>query len=341
MNFAAFKLWREACIRTVPDVVDCAETNLYSALAPLQPRLDPSDTHPRVHRCDLARAWLQRYGFDTGRSRQALVCRGVRHALQLIFKRLSAEGARLWLPSDVYPVYQALAQSAGIAPQTFPTLPAPSFPMAGGTDGPEFLLIANPLKPLGRFLNDEECAALVAWVNAAPGRRLLIDCVYDLGAPFHSTTMQLLQTERAILLHSTTKGWLTPQTFGVALVGEDCAGFESDFREDPPAAMQLQLAHHFLSVEADCPARVVDALQARARRLAERLPEAIRDAGRVGSTDCAPGCYLFPVPLSAEQLLHTHGLVAIPASAFGAEGWSGSILTSLSDSFAPQHHAST
>ncbi len=341
MNFAAFKLWREACLRTTPDVVDCAETNLYGALASLQPHLDPSETPQRVHRCDLARAWLQRYGFDTGRSRQALVCRGVRHALQLIFKRLSAEGARLWLPSDVYPVYQALAQSAGITPQTFPTLPAPIFPTAGGTDGPEVLLIANPLKPLGRFLNDEECAALLAWVNAAPGRRLLIDCVYDLGAPFHPTTMKLLQTERAILLHSATKGWLTPQTFGVALVGEDCTGFETDFREDPPSAMQLQLAHHFLSAAADCPARVVDALQARARSLAERLPQTVRDVRLVAPANSAPGCYLFPVPFSAEQLLNDYGLLAIPASAFGAGGWNGSILTSLSDGFAPQHHAST
>ncbi|WP_209444371.1 hypothetical protein [Ralstonia insidiosa] len=138
MNFAAFKLWREACLRTTPDVVDCAETNLYGALASLQPHLDPSETPQRVHRCDLARAWLQRYGFDTGRSRQALVCRGVRHALQLIFRRLSAKGAHLWLPSDVYPVYQALAQSAGITPQTFPTLPAPIFPTAGGPTAPRF-----------------------------------------------------------------------------------------------------------------------------------------------------------------------------------------------------------
>lgn len=338
MNFAAFKLWREACLRTTPDVVDCAETNLYDALASLQPRLDPRRTPPRVHRCDLARAWLQRYGLDIAHSRRALISRGVRHALQLIFRRLSAQGARLWLPSDVYPVYQTLAQSAGIAPQVFPTLPTPNLPVDAAIDGPEFLLIANPLKPLGRFLSNEDCAALIAWVNAMPSRRLLIDCVYDLGAPFHPTTMKLLQTERAILLHSATKGWLTPQTFGVALVGEDCAGFETDFREDPPSATQLQLAHHFLSAAADGPARVINALQARAHNLAERLPQVVRDACLVTPADRAPGCYLFPVSFSAEQLLNDHGLLAIPASAFGAQGWHGSILTSLSGAFAQQHH---
>ena len=340
MNFAAFKLWREACLRTTPDVVDCAETNLYDALATLQPHLDPSQAPQRVHRCDLARAWLQRYGFDIAHSRRALISRGVRHALQLIFRRLSAQSACLWLPSDVYPVYQALAESAGLEPRTFPTLPTPSFPMDEAIDGPEFLLIANPLKPLGRFLSDEDCTALVAWVNAAPGRRLLIDCVYDLGAPFHPTTMKLLQTERAILLHSATKGWLTPQTFGVALVGEDCAGFEADFREDSPSATQLQLAHHFLSAAANCPARVIDALQARARSLVERLPQAVLDARLVAPADCAPGCYLFPVPFSTEQLFNDYGLLAVPASAFGAQDWNGSILTSLSGTFAHQHHAS-
>ncbi|WP_035058549.1 hypothetical protein [Andreprevotia chitinilytica] len=341
MNFAAFRLWREACLHTIPGVVDCAETNLYGTLASLQPRLAPSETHERVYRCDLARAWLQRYGFDIQHSRRALVCRGVRHALQLIFRRLAVDGASLWLPADVYPVYWALASAAGIQAQAFLTLPTPSIPAAKGIHGPEYLLIANPLKPLGRFLHNEECSALMAWLDASPSRRLLIDCVYDLDTPFHPTTMKLLQTGRAILLHSATKGWLSPETFGVALVGEDCAGFGADFREDPPSATQLWFAQQFLSAEAGCPAQVVDALHARACRLTERLPEAIRDSRLIEFADCAPGCYFFPVPFSAEQLLNEHRLLAIPASAFGSQDWNGSILTSLSSAFAQQPQGRT
>lgn len=337
MNFAAFRSWREACLRTMPDVLDCGETNLYSSLASLQPRVDLSQMQQKVHRCDLARAWLQRYGFEIGQSRRALICRGVRHALQLIFRRLAAEGASLWLPQDVYPVYWSIAQSAGIDPQPFATLPAPSFPAAGSVDGPEFLLIANPFKPLGRFLSEEECSALMQWLDASPNRKLLIDCVYDLGAPFHPTTMQLQQTGRAILLHSVTKGWLKPETFGVALLAEDWPEMESAFRDAPPSATQLQFAQHVLSKETGCPARVADALQARARNFAERLPRAILDSILVGLPDGSPGCYFFPVPFSAEQLLNEHRVLAIPASAFGSQCWNGSVLTSLSSTFASQH----
>lgn len=334
MNFAAFRLWREECLRTMLDVLDCGETNLYSSLASLQPSLEPTEMQQKVHRCDLARAWLQRYGFDIQHSRRALVSRGVRHALQLIFRRLAADGASLWLPQDVYPVYQALAEAAGIEPKSFTTLPTPSFPRAHGIDGAEFLLVANPLKPLGRFLSGQDCDALVAWLDASPNRRLLIDCVYDLGAPFHPTTMKLQQTGRAILLHSATKGWLKPETFGVALLAEDWPEMEADFRADPPSAEQLQFAQHFLSAKADYPAQVADVLKARAGKLSERLPPAIRDSILVASADRSSGCYLFPVPFDAEQLLNEHRVLAIPASAFGSQDWNGSVLTSLSSAFA-------
>lgn len=334
MNFAAFRLWREESLRTMPDVLDCGETNLYSSLASLQPNIELTQTQQKIHRCDLARAWLQRYEFNIQHSRRALISRGVRHALQLIFRRLAAEGASLWLPQDVYPVYEALAESAGIEPQSFATLPTPNFPRARGVNRPEFLLIANPLKPLGRFLSVQECDALVEWLDASPNRRLLIDCVYDLGAPFHPMTMKLRRTGRAILLHSATKGWLKPETFGVALLAEEWPEMEADFRADPPSAEQLQFAQHFLSAKADCPAQVADVLKARAGKLSERLPPAIRDSILVASADRSSGCYLFPVPVDAEQLLNEHRVLAIPASAFGSKGWNGSVLTSLSSAFA-------
>jgi hypothetical protein len=148
--------------------------------------------------------------------------------------------------------------------------------------------------------------------------------------------MKLQQTGRAILLHSATKGWLKPETFGVALLADDWPEMEADFRADPPSAEQLLFAQHCLSIKADCPAQVADVLKARAGNLSDRLPPAIRGSILVESAGQSSGCYLFPVPFGAEQLLHQHRVLAIPASAFGSKDWSGSVLTSLSSAFAPQ-----
>ena len=334
MNFAAFQLWREQTLRANPDLLDCAETNLYRSLAPLQPKPDASDADRSVHRCDLARAWLARYGFSPKDSRRALVSRGVRHALTLIFQKLAQGNATLWIPGDVYPVYLELARAAGIEPRHFITLPEPKIPVTQPNGSPEYLLITNPWKPLGRYLTDKECAALTNWLEASPYRHLLMDCVYDLSAPFHVTTQKLHGTGRAILLHSATKGWLWPKTFGVALLGKGHSQFESAFRNDSPAPDQLHLAQQFLSTDANCPSQVIAALQSRAKQMFAMLPDSVRKSLLLDPACLSPSCYFFPVGIRAEELLRLHRLLAIPASAFGAD-WDGSILTSLSSVFAP------
>jgi aspartate/methionine/tyrosine aminotransferase len=334
VNFTAFQLWRDQCLRANPDLLDCAETNLYRSLASLQPKLDASDADRSVHRCDLARAWLTHYGFSAHDSRRALVSRGVRHALTLIFQELARCGAILWIPGDVYPVYLELARAAGIEPRLFTTLPEPKIPVTQPNGSPEYLLITNPWKPLGRFLTDKECDALTSWLAASPRRHLLVDCVYDLSTPFHVTTQRLHGTGRAILLHSATKGWLWPKTFGVALLGEGHSQFESAFRNDSPTPDQLRLAQQFLSTDTNCPSQVIAALQSRAKKLFAAMPDSVRKSLLLDPACLAPSCYFFPVGVRPEELLRQHRLLAIPGSAFGAD-WDGSILTSLASAFAP------
>lgn len=334
MNFAAFQLWREQTLRMNPDLLDCAETNLYRSLAPLQPKPDASEADHSVHRCDLARAWLARYGFSANDSRRALVSRGVRHALALIFQELARSNATIWIPGDVYPVYLELARAAGVEPRLFTTLPEPKIPANQPNGSPEYLLITNPWKPLGRYLTNKECDALTDWLVASPHRYLLVDCVYDLGAPFHVTTQKLHGTGRAILLHSVTKGWLWPKTFGVALIGEEHSQFESAFRNDSPTPDQLRLAHQFLSTNTNCPGQVIAALQSRAQKMFAKLPDSVRKSLLLDPARLPPSCYFVPVGIRAEELLRLHRLLAVPSSAFGAD-WDGSILTSLAVEFAP------
>jgi hypothetical protein len=332
MSFAAFQLWREKNLRENPHLLDCAETNLYRSLAGIQPQFRDSQALRQIHRCDLARLWLNHYEFPETLSRHALVCRGVRHALSLIFHELAREEAVLRMPGDVYPVYAELAQAARIAPQLFSTLPETKIPSAGGTGRIEYLLIANPWKPLGRFLTDQECADLETWLATTPNRYLLMDCVYDLGAPFHDTTQKLFRTGRAILLHSITKGWLRPKTFGIALFGKTHSQLEAAFRNDPPAPEQLHLANQFLTIDANLPSLVVNALLHRRRKLLASLPDAVTSELLLDPAVAVPGCYFFPVRLEAGELLERHGLIAIPAIAFGSD-WNGSVLTSLSGNF--------
>lgn len=331
MNFADFQTWREQQLQADPGLLDCGETNLYRALSSLQPRFDASVAEKPVHRCDLARAWLARYGFAADRSRDALVCRGVRHALDLIFRVLAQDGATLWLPSDVYPVYQDLAQVQGIKPQTYATLPEPNLPSNEPGAGDEYLLIANPWKPLGRYLSDEECASILAWSSASARRYVLVDGVYDLGTPFHATAQKLLSTGRTVLLHSVTKGWLWPKTFGIALMGENQPRFASAFRAESPEPAQLRMAATLLSTMADCPIRVAATLEERAAKLIAALPTTIRHS-LLGPSCDVPGRYFLPIEQSMEEL-QRHRILGIPASVFGATDWNGCILSSLSPAF--------
>ncbi|QKW23057.1 aspartate aminotransferase [Kitasatospora sp. NA04385] len=341
MRFDAFQAHRQQLLAADPSLLDAAETNVYRALAPLRPEPPGGggdggggDDARTVYRCDLARTWLRRYGLPEEWSRRAMVGGGVRHGLDLLFRHLRTAGARLWLPADVYPVYFELARAAGLAPGSYPTLPAPVLPQAPPDDRPEYLLLANPSKPLGRHLTDAECAGLAAWLEGSPHRRLLIDAVYDLGTPFAPGTRRLLETGRTVLLHSATKGWLHPRTFGIVLLGPDDTAVAEAFRGDPPGQDRLRLAERLLADHADTPRQVADALAARAERLFARLPAGVL-AEVPAAARTSPGNYFFPVDIPAEALLAEHGLLAIPATAFGDTPWTGSVLTSLAPAFAP------
>lgn len=338
MRFEEFQEFRQRQLGSDPSLLDAAETNVYRALAALRPEPPAhgmSNDAGTVYRCDLARTWLRRYGLPEELSRQAMVCRGVRHGLEVVFQWLHTVQARLWLPSDVYPVYFELARAAGLAPETYPTLPSPVFPTSPADDDrPEYLLLANPSKPLGRYLSGTECTAVIAWLQESPQRHVLIDSVYDLEAPFDAGTQSLLATGRAILLHSVTKGWLWPRTFGIALIGPEQTELSAAFRAAPPTQDQLRLADRLLTDHADVPQQVADALAIRAERLFEQLPDEVLEAIATASRT-SRGNYFFPVAIPAETLQREHALLALPVTVFGQSTWSGSILTSLADAFGP------
>lgn len=324
MNFADFQHFRESLLRERSDVRDCAATNLYAALARLIP---PPAAQPeqKVHRCHLATEWAEAFGFPPDASRRALVSCGVRDSLAILFRHYASENARLWLPSDNYPVYADIAHAADLATREFATLPEPAWPSAAPHTTTELLLVTNPLKPLGRWLTDDDVAALIAWLAAHPGRRLLLDAVYTFERRFHTTTLQLVATQQTILLHSLTKGWLHPRLFGVALVPEqDTAILAPLFREQTPPQSNLARARELMASHAGMPEKISRELADSKARMRSAIPPHIVP---ITHTD-APG-YFVPVAGKWREILDSTNVLGIPASVFGSQCEDITILSSL------------
>ncbi|MBC7854450.1 MAG: aspartate aminotransferase, partial [Pirellulaceae bacterium] len=146
MNFGDFQQYRNEVLATNPELIDLAETNLWRSLAPLVPRLEAEQPR-QIHRCDLAKQWTHGLGLPAEFASRSLISAGVRDSLALLFPILAKRKAQVRIPVDVYPVYGALAKSAGLFFETFPTIPELVLPKGG-----DCLLLPHPLKPAGRWL---------------------------------------------------------------------------------------------------------------------------------------------------------------------------------------------
>jgi hypothetical protein len=324
MTFKDFQQVREQILRERPGVLDCAQTNLYRTLARVIPPAAPACDRTE-HRCHLAESWVEYFGFPPETARRALVSCGVRHSLALLFQHYATQGAQLWLPEDNYPVYGELARAAGLAPRTFPTMPEPRWPAAAAGITPELLVVTNPLKPLGRWLDAEDVSALTVWLTASPRRRLLLDTVYTFETRFHASTLELWSTAQTLLLHSLTKGWLSPRIFGVALVPEHDAGALTPvFREQPPGQANLSRARELLCGHPGLPATVARELASARQRLLSVLPDQCSSVTRVDGHG-----YFHAVAGNWSDLLETTNLLGLPATVFGSAQEEITILSSL------------
>jgi hypothetical protein len=323
MTFPEFQIRRAELLRQQPGLRDCAETNLYRALAHLAAPTTPPPTGT-VHRCHLAQTWTELFGLPPEYARRALISSGVRDSLVRLFSHYASHGTRVWLPADNYPVFGELARAAGLQPGAFPTLGHLCLPRTEATGGVEILLLTNPLKPAGRWLTVGEVAELRNWLAASPQRRLLLDTVYTFTTSFHETTRTLLAAGQVTLLHSLTKGWLVPKLFGVTLVPEaDFSSLVPAFRQGPPSQASLSQARKLMAQHAELPGKVAHELREAQVRLRAKLPVTWPEPFD------APDRYLFPIALPWEELLSRHGILGLPATTFGAERNDFTVLSSL------------
>lgn len=316
MDFGEFLRWSQTSRVEVPNASCFCETRISVAYSAIRPMPELAANAPDVHRCDLARLWCETYGVDPSLSPTALVCEGVRQALEIIFESLARRGAGVAVPTDVYPVYWRLASQARLRPVGFATFP--QFEVAevlrtAAQASALVVLLPQPLKLHGRSWTELEVAAARDWLRDDPARRIILDGVYGFGAPLDSGTNRLLATDQVLLLDSLSKGWLHERVFGVALVPRrDLATYSATFRSLAPAKPKLALAHELLTKYRQFPQRLLRDMSTRRRELMARA----RDT-RI-STLPAAGGYFVAMQCSAQALLVEHSLLTIPVTVFGS-----------------------
>jgi len=240
----------------------------------------------------------------------------VRHSLKVIFTVLAGRGATLAMPTDVYPVYLKIAMETKLRTvgfTSFPIFEVERILNAAAKAGAFHVLLPQPLKLQGRLWTDEETGTVEAWLRADRRRRILVDGVYGLGLPLDAVSQRLIETDQVLFLDSLSKGWLHELVFGVAVIPEqDQDLYSLAFRSLLPAPAKLLLANELLERFPDVPSQIAEELETRRLALVPRLARTRRDVLQ------AEHGYLVAVECSAEQLLNQHGIVAIPASAFGS-----------------------
>ncbi|MBI3288630.1 MAG: hypothetical protein HYZ74_03825 [Elusimicrobia bacterium] len=227
----------------------------------------------------------------------------MRESLDALFQVCASD---IWLPEDVYPQYWELARKHGLKPRRFQTLLDADLSELDLAGERSWLLLPHPLVPAGRGLRSAEVDRLARWLRDSPGRVLVLDCVYCLDLPVAGALSALLNSGQAVVLHSLSKGWLSPGLLGAAFLPEAIA---AEF--EPPSPQALAQARVRLS-SLDAPRRIEETLRRRWRRLAPSI-----QARFPGWTSPETG-YFSVLPAASRELLRSHGWLAIPASVFGS-----------------------
>ena len=267
---------------------------------------------------DVVSIWAELVGLDL-QGRDVRVTRGVRDFLT-VWGRW-AHGRRLFLPMDVYPAYWRLLGKVCrcLSFRTLPTLDLSPLEDGGSDDT---VLLPLPLSPLGRELRDEELDALETWLGESPDRTLMLDLVYAFDGAATPGLDRLRAGGQCIEIWSISKTWLQRRLFGVAVLPPGLWGRLEAFLA-PPDPVDLGRAVSTFERRPEFPQGLQRAFELRWRELAGPV-RAVYPAWTAPRTG-----YFSALPVAARDLLHNHGLAAVPASAFGSDDPDLSVITCL------------
>lgn len=325
LGYEAFTQLREDILRERPKVLDLSNTALKRAMGRYRPSPPEQNLPATAHRCHLAEDWLALFGLPPEWRRRALIGIGVRDSLDRLFSWYGRTNAVVGLPGDVYPVYVGTAARH--------QLRATYYSAYEGLDPeslehPDVILICNPAKPRGSCLTAGEMERLLKWLKADVGRRVVIDAVYTFGTQFDQTTLRLLETGQAWLLHSLSKGWAHPLVLGVAVAPESDLELpvSASFRDTLPDRDMLRLAHSLLNEHGRFPDTMPSILTLAEARMRDELGS--RGLKPISVPAPVPR-YLFTVEGNWYHLLEKHSVLAMPLSVFGLGRKDISVVSSL------------
>ncbi len=319
LDFKSFLAWKQEAMTLFPEARDFSETRIARTFANLAPK--PSTESRAIHRCDLSRLWLEVRQLPAEIGVRARVCAGVRAALHGLFAGFSQQRSRIAIPSDVYPVYEEIAQRMGLGRFHFPTFPELELPRLLATCSGSHIthvLLPYPLKLHGRAWTDEEVDTAISWLRENSMRRLLLDGVYSFGTTLADhRLLALLDTDQVIYLDSLSKGWLHEWVMGVTILPEQDLYALAPCLMPPVEVGQPSVAHSLLTEFANFPQKLRVHLEAHRHATEMNFSD-------WGVQSTAERGYLLPVQRNHLDLLVDKNVVALPASVFGSNraGWS-------------------
>lgn len=309
MNFVEFQTLKNQLLNS--NTIDLTETRVERGFSAWKPQWSPDELPVRSYRCHLAEFWLDAMNMPRSNRPRALICQGVRHALSVLFDYYASQNKQALLPRDVYPVYENIANTAGLTYEQFDT-----FPRLEYLPDADILLICNPAKPRSTHFGHSEIREIISWLECDSSRRVLIDSVYTYENSFDQFTQTLVETGQAIILHSLSKGWLHQQIMGVCFVPEqDVDMFTPIFRSLSWSGDQegFRVAEYLLTKFSNLPQSLVKPMHRANERVGSLL-----DRHSIKYYKQSTNSYLLIVEGNWREILSQHDILLLPFSVFGA-----------------------
>jgi hypothetical protein len=290
---------------------DFSETNLYAALPLVYPELAPLRTSSALpksgHRCHIAESFLFALGLDQGARRRCGISRGVRESLGVLFGMAKRVGARVAIPSDVYPTYWSLAESAGIS-ETAVAWSARDGDIDAAKNA-DWILVCDPIKPWGSKCSEKLALELANWAEESEGRLLIADLAYDNHC--ESQFLKLARRGQACVLASLSKGWLSPWVCGICIWPSGApAGLRDDFAKLHKDERLLREAFHCLDNLRERPREVFSACMSLAADAIKAIPGEFSNGSNFDG-------YFMVCDRSWKNAL-AYDFLTLPASTFGS-----------------------